>query len=137
MLKLLQLVRFIVKATGIFKHRLMTVQQKAFTAIVTTQFFEYTFLSLLDQRMIFNREGRIANTDVTRNNTDGSYGSAFTFDQRGCPRSSGPSPDIGAVELQEIRVDTIVDEDDGIDMDRAVDAIAGFFREPLDLVDLG
>jgi predicted outer membrane repeat protein len=35
-------------------------------------------------------------------------------DQRGLPRASGPAPDIGAVELQEIRVNTLADENNGI-----------------------
>ncbi|MEO5915751.1 MAG: choice-of-anchor Q domain-containing protein [Luteolibacter sp.] len=37
-------------------------------------------------------------------------------DQRGQPRVSGTAPDIGAVEVQEIVVNTLVDENDGLNV---------------------
>ena len=45
---------------------------------------------------------------------DAGSGSVVGTDQRGLPRLSGPALDLGAVELQEIVVNTLFDENDGI-----------------------
>ena len=63
-------------------------------------------------------------------------GTSPATDQRGFPRIAGAAPDIGAVELQQRSVDTLVDEDDGVNVGNISlrDAVNAQATDPVELI---